>query len=228
MNMTETPVDETALLAEIAAEVERRFARMEDPAHGWEHIERVYKLALYLAEQEGADRLIAGLAALLHDLGRAAPQNDHATHHADLSVQMATALMNSHAVAAGIQEAVLHAIEAHSFSRNIPPRTLEARVVRDADRLDGLGAMGIIRWAITGAVRRTPETRSYYRDDPFAERRTPDDKHYMLDHFYTKLLKLRDTMATATGRRLAGERTVYMERFLDELRHELNLIDKIP
>lgn len=222
-----THLAELTLLAKIQDEVERRFAGVDDPAHGWEHVRRVYKLALYLAEQEGVNHFIVGLAALMHDLGRAAPPGERGTHHADLSVKIAAELMSAHSIAPEVQEEVLHAIEAHSFSRNITPHTPEARVVRDADRLDSLGAIGIMRWAITGTVRRTPQTRSYRTGDPFAERHTPDDKRYMLDHFFTKLLKLRDTMATATGRRLADERTTYMQQYLEELRRELALIDEV-
>ena len=227
MEILATDSDELRLLARFYAEVERRFSEVDDPAHGWDHVRRVYKLTLYLAEQEGANRFIAGLAALMHDLGRSVPETMQQRHHADLSVELAGEMMNTHAIAAETQEAVMHAIAAHSFSRDREPRTLEARVVRDADRLDSLGATGIMRWAITGAVRRTPRTRSYYLGDPFAERHMPNDKLYMLDHFFIKLLKLRDTMATETGRRLATERTDFMQAFLDELRHELTLIDEV-
>jgi len=227
MEISATDSDEWRLLARFYSEVERYFSEVDDPAHGWDHVRRVYKLTLYLAEQEGANRFIAGLAALMHDLGRSVPETVHQRHHADLSVEMAADMMNAHAIPAETQEAVLHAIAVHSFSRGSEPRTLEARVVRDADRLDGLGAIGITRWAITGAVRRTPRTRSYYPGDPFAERHTPNDKQYMLDHFFIKLLNLRDTMATESGRMLAAERTAFMQEFLDELRHELTLSDEV-
>ena len=226
MGISATDSDEMQLLSRFYSEVELRFSGVDDPAHGWDHVRRVYKLTLYLAKQEGANLFIAGLAALMHDLGRSVPESIHQRHHADLSVELASEMMNTHAIPAETQEAVLHAIAVHSFSRGSEPRTLEARVVRDADRLDGLGAVGITRWAITGAVRRTPQTRSYYPGDPFAEWHTPNDKLYMLDHFFIKLLKLRDTMATETGRKLANERTAFMQEFLDELRHELTLIDE--
>ncbi len=218
----ETEQTETDILSHIYVEVERRFAGIDDLAHGWEHVKRVYSLALYIAEREGADRFITGLAALMHDLGRTVQEEHTTMHHADRSVMLATELLNAYRVPAGIQEAILHAIIAHSFSRNVEPRTLEARVVRDADRLDSLGAIGILRWAITGTLGRTAQTRSYHPTDPFAEQRPPDDSHYMLDHFFTKLLKLSDTMATETGRVLAKQRTAFMRRYLDELRNELN------
>jgi len=105
----------------------------------------------------------------------------------------------------------------------IEPRTLEAKIVRDADRLDSLGAIGILRWAITGTIRRTNDTQTYHPDDPFAERHTLDDRRYMLDHFFTKLLKLNNTMSTQTGRALAEQRTAFMHTYLNEFRRELEL-----
>ncbi len=218
----ETTQSEVEVEASIYAEIERRFNSVDDLAHGWEHVYRVYQLALYIAAQEGADRSIVALAALMHDLGRSVP-NTVGQHHADISAALATELLNAYQVPQDKQEAILHAILAHSFSRDVAPRTLEARVVRDADRLDGLGAVGILRWAITGTMRRTPQTRSYHPTDPFAEQHEPDDSHYMLDHFYSKLLKLSDSMATETGRVLAQRRTVYMHGYLNELRDELHI-----
>jgi len=220
-----TPFDESQVLMQTYDEVQARFLGSDDPAHGWEHIDRVYQQARLIAEREGADRFIVGMAALLHDLGRAPNEqtkNDQHIHHADLSVRMAAELLERHQVPAAKREAIVHAIIAHSFSKGIEPRTLEARVVRDADRLDGLGAIGILRWAITGTLRRTPATRSYHPEDPFAAWHPPDDSRYMLDHFYSKLLKLVDTMSTETGRALARERTNFMRVYLDEFRHELN------
>ncbi|MHB8600408.1 MAG: HD domain-containing protein [Ktedonobacteraceae bacterium] len=213
------PNIQAIIQATIYQEVKKRFATIDDLAHGWEHVQRVYTLAISIAEQEGADSFIVGVAALMHDLGRAAP---HATrHHAEVSVTLAKEILDAQNVPPSTRQAILHAIEAHSFSRNVAPRTLEARVLQDADRLDGLGATGIIRWAITGTLRRTPQTLTYHPDDPFADQHTPDDTRYMLDHFYTKLLQLSNTMATSTGHNMACHRTEVMQTFLDELREEL-------
>lgn len=214
-----TTADETPVLANVYAEVQQRFSGFDDPAHGWEHIERVYNIALYLARKEGADPFIAGMAALLHDLGRLA--HEEGQHHADLSVTLATELLVPYQLPALLQEDILHAIIAHSFSRGVEPRTLEARIVRDADRIDSLGAIGILRWAITGTLRRSPQTRAYHPDDPFASTHVPDDGRYMLDHFYSKLLKLVNGMSTETGRGMAQERTAFMRAYLDEFRKEL-------
>lgn len=217
--MSTTPQEE--MLAALYQETQQRFADFDDPSHGWEHVRRVYALALRMSKEEGADTLIVGLAALLHDIGRLVHSKD--TSHALLSIQEARKILTGYPLTREQIEAVLHAIEAHSFSQSIEPRTLEARVLRDADRLDGLGAIGILRWAISGTLRRGPQTRGYHPEDPFAERREPDDKRYMLDHFYTKLLKLEEGMYTTTGRELARQRTAYMRGYLEELRTELGL-----
>jgi len=212
---------ESQILLDTYFEVQRRFAYLDDPSHAWEHVERVYKLALHIAKQEGANTFIVGMAALMHDLGRAS-SNDSTRHHATLSEIAAAELLSTYQVPPEAQQKILHAIEAHSFSQGIEARTLEARVVRDADRLDGLGAIGVLRWAISATIRRGPQTRTYHPVDPFAERHEPDDRTYMLDHFFKKLLKLSDTMATETGRIMARRRTNFMSAYLDELREELD------
>src|SRR5262245_37854997 len=99
---------ESQILAQTEAEVQRRFTGIDDLAHGWEHIQRVYRLALHIAEKEGADRFIVGMAALLHDLGRATPAEQphaHHTHHADLSVDMARELLRGYDVVEQQREA---------------------------------------------------------------------------------------------------------------------------
>lgn len=210
-------MQQAVVARELYAEVRERFAGFADPAHGWEHVQRVYRVAQQIAEEERADTLITGAAALLHDIGRMVQQNG--IHHADLSVNESRHILARYPFTSQQVEAIIHAIVAHSFSQGVEPRTLEAHVVRDADRLDGLGAIGIARWAISGAVKRTPQT--YHPDDPFGEQHELNDKLYMLDHFYTKLLTLEAGMYTATGRRLAARRTAYMRGYLQEFKAEL-------
>ena len=220
----ETVTTGPQLLEKVYDEVKRRFASVNDLAHGWDHVNRVYHLALHIAEQEGADQTITGLAALMHDLGRAAPHDDD-RHHADLSIIYAEEIMQRYHLPIEKQEAVKHAIIAHSFSKGVEAQTLEARVVRDADRLDALGAIGIMRWAITGIQRQDAHTLPYHPEDPFAEQHLLNDKRYMLDHFYAKLLKLGDTMTTRTGRFLAQRRIGFMQTYLHEFKRELTNSD---
>jgi len=220
----------STLVEQVYSNIEQRFTGIDDMAHGWEHVKRVYNLALMIADREGANPAIVALAALLHDLGRTiSPQETtHYVHHADLSVTLAGELLTTYHFSYEEQQPILHAILAHSFSRGVEPQTLEARVVRDADRLDGLGAIGILRWAVTGVTRKTFETSFYHPSDPFGLSHTLDDTRYMLDHFYSKLLKLSMTMLTETGRELAKQRTDFMLGYLEQLRHELALLEASP
>jgi uncharacterized protein len=214
------------ILQQVYTEVKARFLQLNDLAHGWEHVNRVYTLARHIAVQEKADQFIVSLAALMHDLGRTVhEESEHAAafHHADASVEMATEILVRYEVPVNIREAVLHAIIAHSFSRSVTPTTLEAHVVRDADRLDGLGAIGIMRWAMVGEQKRTPQTQGYHPEDPLAEQHVPDDQAYILDHFYAKLLKLTEGIVTATGKRIGESRTAFMRTYLEEFKRELDI-----
>ena len=216
----EAVVNKTYTLAHVQTEVQNRFQYISDLAHGWDHIYRVYKLALYIAEHEGADRFIVAAAALMHDLGHTVKHTKE-EHHTDCSVRLASEIMQKYQIPNDEQDSIKHAILAHSFSRGIEPQTKEARVVHDADRLDALGAIGIMRWAITGTQNRTPQTAPYDFDDPFAEHHPLDDRRYMLDHFFKKLLKLPNMMSTPTARTLAQQRIACMRTYLYEFRREI-------
>ncbi|MNC48712.1 putative hydrolase [compost metagenome] len=115
--------------------------------------------------------------------------------------------------------AILHAIEAHSFSAGIAPQTLEAKIVQDADRLEALGAIGLARvFAVSGALG----VALFDADDPFADRRELDDRAFALDHFQTKLLRLPATMQTAAGQALAQHNADFLIQFMAKLSAELS------
>jgi uncharacterized protein len=109
-----------------------------------------------------------------------------------------------------VLDAIAHAIEAHSFSANIAPQTLEAKVVQDADRLDGIGAIGIARcFACSGTMNRP----FYSPADPFCTTREPDDAQFTIDHFYRKLFKTAASMQAQAGKKEAERRVGVMQRF---------------
>jgi uncharacterized protein len=210
---------ESSMLAEVFREVQARFVDFTDLAHGWEHVYRVYHLSLRIAEQEHANNFIVGMAALLHDVGRTIQEPKKP--HAERSAILAAELLARYGLSDGIQQAILHAILAHNYRRGTNPETLEARVLYDADRLDSMGASGLMRWAMNFKHKKWSEWKSYDPDDPFAAHRTPDDQRYLLDRFFTKLLVLPEAMMTETGRVIAQSRVAFLYHFLQELQIEL-------
>jgi uncharacterized protein len=213
--------DRVRLLAQVAKQVQQRFFGFADRAHGWEHVRRVFSLAISLAHQEHANSFIVGMAALLHDLGRTL--HDPARPHAQRSALLASEILEAYHLSADEREAITHAILAHSYKQQVEPRTLEARVVYDADRLDSLGASGILRWAMSGALEPAQQVQTYHPEDPFAQHRSLNERRYLLDRFYTKLLNLPERMKTPSGRTLAEQRVQVLRLYLKELEQELAL-----
>jgi uncharacterized protein len=116
--------------------------------------------------------------------------------------------------------AVTHAIEAHSFSANIQPTSLEAKIVQDADRLDSLGMLGVAR---TFYVAGRMGSALYDPHDPEANDRAYDDTRFCIDHFQTKLLHLANGFQTATGQRMAQVRHERLKGFLEQFKEEIGV-----
>jgi uncharacterized protein len=189
-----------------------------DAAHDLEHIRRVVTNARRLTAAEAADWEVVMPAAWLHDcvvVPKSSPDRKQASR---LAAAQAVAWLAEHAWPFGKLDEIAHAIEAHSFSAGIVPRSLEAKVLQDADRLDALGAVGLARTLMLGAEMK----REFYAAaDPFCESRQADDSIYTLDHLYCKLLTLEGTMQTPSGKSEAGRRTAFLTHFLDQLRDEI-------
>ena len=189
-----------------------------DAAHDDMHVHRVVANARSLAVAEGADFAVVIPAAWLHDcviVPKDSPERSKAS-------RLAAAAAGDYLRGAGYDlqaiPQIQHAIEAHSFSAKIPPRSVEARVVQDADRLDALGAVGIARTMMLGGAMGKP---LYDADEPLPIRRTADDGENVLDHFFVKLLTLSDTMQTDAGRDEAVRRTTFMRAYLMQLGSEI-------
>ena len=189
-----------------------------DAAHDLHHTRRVVRNAVQLTAEEEADPQITLPAAWLHDCVAVAKDSPHRAKGSLLAAEAATTFLAEMRYPEAKLPEVFHAIEAHSFSAGIPPRTVEARVVQDADRLDSLGAIGIARCLLVGGHLGRPLLAM---NDPFCVERQPDDGRYTIDHFYAKLLKLPATMQTAAGRAEAERRADYMRDYLDRLRDEI-------
>jgi uncharacterized protein len=180
---------------------------------------RVWRNAASIAADEGGgcdgEMLVA--AAILHDcvhVEKTSPLRPQASRLAAAQARGVVLALGWGGLRA---EALGHVVEAHSFSAGVEPRTREAEVFQDADRLDGLGAVGVARcFAVSGRLDRA----LYDVFDFGGERRQLDDHAFTVDHFEKKLYKLAPLFRTRSGRRMAEQRTELMRAFVAALRAE--------
>ena len=157
-------------------------------------------------------------ACYLHDLVNLPKNDPNRAHASTLAAEAAAPHLTTLGYTADEIAQTQHAIAAHSFSAGIEPETSEARVLRDADRLDAIGAIGIARaFAVSGMM----QTQLYDPEDPFAINRPLDDGRFALDHWQVKLLRLSEGMLTDGGKRLARQRKDKMIAFLTNFAQEI-------
>lgn len=184
--------------------------------HDWFHIERVYKNALLIAEEEECDLTVVKLAALLHDIA------DSKFHGGDETVGPKTArtFLESQNVSEAIILHVIAIIENISFKGGNFEKTFsskELEIVQDADRLDAIGAIGIARAFNYGGFKNRPiynpniQPKLNLSKEEYKNSEAPT-----MNHFYEKLLLLKDKMNTETGKKLAKKRHVFMISFLSQ------------
>lgn len=186
-----------------------------DPAHDLAHLDRVWRNAQEIAASEPTSnpRFVLG-AAYLHDLVNMPKDSPKRAQASQMSAKKSGPILEEIGFNAFEITDTQHAILAHSFSAGVTPETVEARILRDADRLDALGAVGIARsFMVAGGLARALS----HPDDPFATDRALDDRQWSLDHWPLKLLRLPADMLTETGRKMAERRAAVMLRFLEEL-----------
>lgn len=204
-----------SLFAEKIAQV----ATTDDPAHDLLHFKRVVASAKHLAAIENAKMEVVIPAAWLHDLV-IVPKNDPRRSEASrLCAAAAIKYLQEINYPSEFFDEISHAIASHSFSANIEALTLEAKIVQDADRLDGLGAIGIARCFATGALMKRP---FYSEEDPFCESRIPNDQEFTADHFFAKLFVVAETLKTNAGRAEGARRAEIMRRYLKDLNTEIS------
>ncbi|WP_271392303.1 HD domain-containing protein [Aequorivita sinensis] len=223
--MTSTSIFDDASVEEI---IRNTIAFVKDElkdaegGHDWFHIERVYKNSIHISEGEKVDKIVVALGALLHDIA------DSKFHNGDDTVgpKKAREFLKTQNVGEEIIEHVVKIIENVSFSGGNKTQkftSLELEVVQDADRLDALGAIGIARTFNYGGFKN----RKLY-DPEITPKLNMSPSEYKasnaptINHFYEKLLLLKDRMNTETGRKIAEERHQFMETFLDQFYAEWN------
>jgi len=189
-------------------------------SHDWEHTQRVFAMAVRLAEKEGADTGIVKAAALLHDVARGAEDaSGGRVCHAEKGAEMSREILKSLGYD-GVQiEKIAHCIEAHRFRNSKEPQTTEAKVIFDADKLDSIGAVGIGRaFLFAGEVgaRLHNKGADIEKTKPYTE----EDTAYR--EYMVKLRKVKDRMLTDEGKRIAEERHDFMVKFFERLDKEVD------
>ncbi|MBJ7538356.1 HD domain-containing protein [Marinomonas transparens] len=208
------------LLAEYEVQCQAFLAAEEgvDVAHDLSHIFRVVKVAKQLANEEKANLAVIVPSAWLHGCVSFAKNHPERSKASTLAADKAVAFLTSIDYPEVYLDAIHHAIQTHSFSANIAPESLEAKIVQDADRLDALGAIGVARcMQVSGALNRA----LYASEDPFCVARTPDDTLYSIDHFYKKLFCIAKSLNTASARLEGRRREKVMRTFLTQLAVEI-------
>ncbi|MCB9223294.1 MAG: HD domain-containing protein [Crocinitomicaceae bacterium] len=203
------------IIAEVAHQMKQKFSG-EETGHDWYHIERVWKNAKLISANEECDPFIVELGALLHDVADHKFVEDFEKETNERVNQILSALnVSSDAI-----EQVLHIVHNCSFKGGIGEnkmKSIEGLIVQDADRLDAIGAIGIARTFAFGGkfgnMIYDPEVLpvDFQSEDQYRKTRT-----HTINHFYEKLLKLKQLMNTTTGKSLAEKRHQYMEEFLKQ------------
>ncbi len=208
-------MNHSSLLENTIAFVKKELANAEG-GHDWFHIERVYKNSLLISKTEDVDNLVISLGALLHDIA------DSKFHHGDETIgpKKAQDFLRSENVAEEVIAHVIKIIENISFKGGNKKQDFhsnELEVVQDADRLDAIGAMGIARCFNYGGFKNRklydPEIKPNLNMSPEVYKASNSPT---INHFYEKLLLLKDKMNTQTGKQIAQERHEYMEGFLEQ------------
>lgn len=195
----------------------------EGSGHDWYHIERVYNLSKHLGKEENADLFIVEMTALLHDIDDWKFSNGTETN-----TTVTEEFLNSLNIDESSINKIITIIKTMSFKGGIvdsSQTTIEGMVVQDADRLDAIGAIGIARtFAYGGSKHRPIYDPSIPPIDFNSLEEVKNAENHTINHFYEKLLKLKDLMNTNSAKLIAEQRHKFMENFLDEFYSEWNFI----
>lgn len=196
--------------------IAEKFSR-ESTGHDYWHMERVWALAKEIAaDEKDVDMDVLELAVWLHDLA------DHKFHDGDMEAgpRAVHEWLQSLGVDGSVDERVQNVIRTSSYTATLesgPPQAVEARILHDADKLDALGAIGVARaFAYGGMKGRSIHNPTIEPNANQTAKQYKNSQSGTVNHFYEKLLKLKDMMLTEKGKHIAQSRHEFMQQFLDE------------
>jgi uncharacterized protein len=199
----------------------RKYYATDDAVHGYDHIERVYRLSEKLAVAENANVEIVKAAALLHDAQGSAPNGSERPNHHILSAEFAKQILEGEGWEKEQIEAVQHCIRAHRFRHDgEEPATMEAMVLFDADKLDVLGAIGAARTLGYALKAGTPFFCEPSKQFLTKGIEIPGELHSAYHEYVFKLSKISSCLYTKTGREMASHRQEFLNQFFEELAAE--------
>ncbi len=215
-------MEDKIIFEKIRKEVEKLFGYSKDPSHDFYHTLRVFKLSLLLQKKEGGNKLVVGASALLHDLHQALAQKHKKYFGGKDSLKEVERILKKVKFPEGKISEVLHCVEVHDHynftEEGNEAETIEAKIIQDADNLDGLGAIGIGRTFVFGGSHNVSMWKGNISKNEFYKVEKLNDS--TIEHFYDKLLKLKDNMNTKTAKRLAKSRHKFMLKFLKQFFRE--------
>lgn len=179
----------------------------KDDIHGFKHVERVLKVSLEIGTTLNANLVVIKIAALLHDIGRYIRTEKSTKNHAEISAEIADNFITKCNLNIATEDAenILHCIRSHSFSNDLKPKTLEAQILNDADKLDALGAIGL------------------YRTIGFTIKNSGGIDQ-VINHLENKILRLKDLLYLDESKKIAEERQIIILDFYNKIKDQINSI----
>jgi len=202
----------------------KKYFKGASGCHDWTHVERVRNLAINIGKKEKADLPVLELAAYLHDIGRKKEMDSQGLFcHAEHGAQTAKKILKKYAVSEKDSENIIHCIKSHRWRNDNVPKTLEAKIIFDADKLDSIGAIGIARdFLFAGSAG----SKTLYTGNEKKLAKNKKDYSYgkedsALLEYEIKLKHVKDKILTKEGKRIAKERHRYMKEYFDRFEKEI-------
>jgi len=195
-----------------------------DSVHGFDHIERVYGMCEIIGPKEGANLEILRAAALLHDARGSHPANEVRTSHHIESAEFAEQILKKEGWKPSKIQAVQHCIISHRFREQGTPETIEAKVLFDADKLDVIGAIGVVRALAYATQVKQPAYAEPSTLFLQTGKKLSSEPHSAFHEYIFKLQNISELLFTHTAKQIAEKRQAFLNDFFEELKKEVDTI----